>query len=117
MSRDSASLLDILKAGELALEFARGLNREQLEGDRMRQSAILYQIAIIGEATKRLSREFREQHPEVPWDDMAGMRDIIAHQYDRLDLDIVWQVIQRNIPEVLNAIGPLVPVQDPEERP
>jgi len=112
MSRDSASLLDLVRAGQLVLQFAQGLNREQLASDVLRQSAILYQISIMGEATKRLSREFREQHPEVPWDDVAGMRDIIAHQYDRLDLDIVWQVIQRNIPELLDMITPLLPVQD-----
>lgn len=112
MSRDSASLLDIVRAGQLVLQFAHGLNREQLASDVLRQSAILYQISIMGEATKRLSREFREQHPEVPWDDVAGMRDIIAHQYDRLDLDIVWQVIERNIPELLNMITPLLPVQE-----
>lgn len=68
----------------------------------------------MGEATKRLSREFREQHPEVPWDDIAGMRDIVAHQYDRIDLDIVWQVIQRNIPELLNMLVILLPSQDSE---
>ena len=112
MSRDSASLLDIVRAGQLILQFAQGVSREQLESDVMRQSAILYQITIMGEATKRLSREFRAQHTEVPWDDIAGMRDIIAHQYDRLDLNIVWQVIQRNIPELLSMIVPLLPVQD-----
>lgn len=112
MSRDSASLLDIVRAGELILQFAQGVSREQLESDVMRQSAILYQITIMGEATKRLSREFRSQHTEVPWDDIAGMRDIIAHQYDRLDLNIVWQVIQRNIPELLSMIVPLLPTQD-----
>lgn len=69
MSRDSASLLDIVRAGELILQFAQGVSREQLESDVMRQSAILYQITIMGEATKRLSREFRSQHTEVPWDD------------------------------------------------
>ncbi|MBW4545051.1 MAG: DUF86 domain-containing protein [Symplocastrum torsivum CPER-KK1] len=78
MSRDSASLLDIVRAGQLVLQFAQGLNREQLASDVLRQSAILYQISIMGEATKRLSREFREQHLEVPWDDVAGMRDIIS---------------------------------------
>ncbi len=112
MSRDSASLLDIVRAGQLVLQFAQGLSREQLESDVLRQSAILYQISIMGEATKRLSRQFREQHSQVPWDDVAGMRDIIAHQYDRVDLNIVWQVIQRNIPELLNLITPLLPVQD-----
>lgn len=112
MSRDNASLLDIVRAGQLILQFAQGLSREQLESDLRTQSAILYQIAIMGEATKRLSPEFREQHPEAPWDDMAGMRDIVAHQYDRIDLDIVWQVIQRNIPELLSILVPLLPTQD-----
>ncbi|MFB8788819.1 MAG: DUF86 domain-containing protein [Potamolinea sp.] len=112
MSRDSAYLLDIARAGQLVLQFAQEINREQLASDLLRQSAILYQISIMGEATKRLSREFREQHSEVPWDDVAGMRDIIAHQYDRIDLDIVWQVIVRNIPELLDMITPLLPIQD-----
>ena len=112
MSRNSASLLDIVRAGQLILQFAQGVSREQLESDVMRQSAILYQITIMGEATKRLSCEFRSQHTEVPWDDIAGMRDIIAHQYDRLDMNIVWQVIQRNIPDLLIMIVPLLPVQD-----
>ncbi|AFZ18716.1 HepT-like ribonuclease domain-containing protein [Allocoleopsis franciscana] len=112
MSRDSASLIDIVRDGELILQFAQGVSREQLESDVMRQSAILYQITIMGEATKRLSREFRSQHTEVPWDDIAGMRDMIAHQYDRLDMNIVWQVIQRNIPDLLIMIVPLLPVQD-----
>ncbi len=112
MLRDNASLLDIVRAGQLILQFTKGINRNQLESDLLIQSAILYQISIMGEATKRLSREFREQHPEVPWDDMAGMRDVIAHQYDRIDLDIVWQVIQRNIPELLSILVILLPIQD-----
>jgi uncharacterized protein with HEPN domain len=66
----------------------------------------------MGEATKRLSREFREQHPEAPWDDIAGMRDVVSHQYDRIDLDIVWQVIQRNIPDLLSILITLLPTQD-----
>ncbi|MDX2096212.1 MAG: DUF86 domain-containing protein [Leptolyngbyaceae cyanobacterium bins.59] len=112
MSRDNASLLDIVQAGQLILQFAQGLSRDQLASDLRTQSAILYQIAIMGEATKRLSRQFREHHPEVPWDDIAGMRDIVAHQYDRIDLNIVWQVIQRNIPELLNVLVTLLPTQD-----
>jgi uncharacterized protein with HEPN domain len=112
MSRDSASLLDIVTAGQLVLQFAQGFNREELASDVLRQSAILYQISIMGEATKRLSREFRQLHSEVPWDDVSHPRDIIAHQYDLVDLDIVWQVIQRNIPELLDMITPLLPVQE-----
>lgn len=109
MSRDKASLLDIYRAGQRVLEFARGFSRTDLETDTMRLSAILYQIQIVGEATKRLSLEFRERHSEIPWNRAAGMRDIIAHHYDRLDLDIVWIVIQDSIPELLEMIIPLLP--------
>ena len=112
MSRDKAALLDIIQAGQLVLQFAQGLSREQLAADLRSQSAILYQITIMGEATKRLSREFREQYPDVPWDDVAGMRDVIAHQYDRIDLDIIWQVIQRNVPKLLDMLIPLLSIQN-----
>ena len=115
MLRDSASLLDIDRAGQLVVEFSQGMSREGLELDIQKRSAILYQIQIVGEATKRLSREFREQHPELPWDDMAGMRDIIVHQYDRLNFDLIWRAIQQSIPEMLEAIAPLLPI-NPEEK-
>ncbi|MCU0567679.1 MAG: DUF86 domain-containing protein [Oculatellaceae cyanobacterium Prado106] len=112
MPRDETSLLDIYKAGQRVLAFAQELNRADLDIDEMRLSAILYQIQIVGEATKRLSLEFREQHSDIPWNQAAGMRDIIAHQYDRIDPDIVWAVIQRSIPELLEKIIPLLP-QEP----
>ena len=111
MSRDKASLLDIFRAGKLVLEFAKGISRADLETDEMRLSAILYQIGIMGEATKRLSVEFRAQHSHILWSQVAGMRDIIFHQYDRLDLDIVWTVIEQSIPEFLEVITPLIPKQ------
>jgi uncharacterized protein with HEPN domain len=111
MSRDSTSILDVAKAGRQVLQFAEGLSREQLETDLMRQSAILYQIPVIGEATKRLSPSYREQYPDIPWKQMAGMRDFLAHQYDRIDFDTVWEVIQQEIPELLKMIAPLLPEQ------
>lgn len=114
MLRDDASLVDIFKAGQRALNFAQGLSRSGLELEEMRVSAILYQIQIMGEATKRLSQEFREQHPEIPWSRTAGMRDIIAHEYDRIDLDVVWNVIQQSIPELLEMIAPLLPEESAE---
>jgi uncharacterized protein with HEPN domain len=109
MLRDKASILDIFKAGQHVLEFAQGLSRADLETDAMRLSAILYQIQIVGEATKRLSPEFRSQHSDIPWSRAAGMRDMIAHQYDRIDIDIVWTVIQQSIPDFLEMIAPLLP--------
>ena len=65
-------------------------------------------ISIIGEATKRLSDDFRAQHAEVPWKEMAGMRDVIIHDYDEVDLDEVWTVIRENLPQLLADLEPLV---------
>jgi uncharacterized protein with HEPN domain len=109
MLRDEASLLDIHKTGQQVLSFAQGLTQSELQTDAMRISAILYQIMIIGEATKRLSPEFRAQHPEIQWINLAGMRDIVAHQYDRVDFRILWDVSQKGIPELLETLAPLLP--------
>jgi uncharacterized protein with HEPN domain len=109
MLRDSASVLDIFLAGQRVLSFAQGLSRVELETDVMRHSAILYQIEIMGEATKRLSSSYRNEHPEIPWRDIAGMRDIIIHQYDRINFEVVWDVTQDNIPRLLAMIAPLLP--------
>ncbi|MBW4538745.1 MAG: DUF86 domain-containing protein [Myxacorys chilensis ATA2-1-KO14] len=112
MLRDSASLLDIAKAAQLILQFSQGLEKTELAANLEKQSAILYQIVVIGEAVKRLSADFRNQHPAVPWREIAGMRDILTHQYDRVEVDEIWGVIQDDIPQLLSMIEPLLPAQE-----
>ncbi len=104
MYRDEASLLDIVKAARNILGFAQGMGKNDLSADIQTQSAILYQIIVVGEATKRLSSDFRSQHPEVLWKDIAGMRDVVVHQYDRIDIEILWRVIQQDMPELLSSL-------------
>lgn len=109
MLRDKASLQDICNSGKIVLKFAESLNREKLGLDDSNTAGIVLHIMIIGEATKRLSPEFRAQHPDIPWQQMAGMRDIIAHQYDKIDFDLMWDVIKVSIPEMLEKVEPLLP--------
>jgi uncharacterized protein with HEPN domain len=104
MSRDLESLIDIKNATQRIKRYVDGISRLELEANDEKLSAILYQITIIGEATKRLSSEFRTQHPKVPWREMAEMRDVIVHEYDQLDLEVIWDVVSHKLDELLSLI-------------
>ncbi len=109
MPRDNESLIDIERAVRRILRYTDNVSRAELEMNDEKLSAILYQIAVIGEATKRLSEEFRQQHPEIPWRDIAGMRDVLIHKYDQVDFDVIWDVVQNKLPELLTLLEPLLP--------
>ena len=64
------------------------------------QDAVVRQLEIIGEATKRVSKELRSKHPDIPWSDMAGMRDVLLHDYIDVDLGVVWKTASENIPDL-----------------
>jgi uncharacterized protein with HEPN domain len=113
MPRDDESLIDIERAARRVLRYTSGCDRTSLETNDEKVSAILYQITIIGEATKRLSQDFRLKHPEIPWREIAGMRDVIVHEYDQVDLDVVWDVVQNKLPELLTSLQSLLPSEDP----
>ena len=63
----------------------------------MIQDAIIRNLEIIGEATKQISLEFRKQNPEIPWKQMAGIRDVLIHDYMGVDLDIIWVVVEKDL--------------------
>jgi uncharacterized protein with HEPN domain len=104
MPRDPESLIDIITALRRILRYTNGIDRVALETDDEKLSAVLYQITIIGEATKRLSPALRQQHPEIPWREMAGMRDVIVHEYDQLDFEVIWDVVHNKLPELLTLL-------------
>lgn len=109
MPRDNESLIDIERAARRILRYTDKISRAELEMNDEKLSAILYQIAIIGEATKRLSQDFRQQHPEIPWREIAGMRDMLIHKYDQVDFDVIWDVVQSKLPELLTQLEPILP--------
>ena len=102
-------MLDIDRAVRYALAFAEGFSKQEFLEDVKTQSAVVHQLLIIGEATKRLSDEFRTAHPEIPWRYISGMRDHLVHGYDAIDLDEVWNVLVRDLPDLLNQISPHLP--------
>ena len=86
-NRDLQSLLDIEQAARKTIQFKSTHNKETFLADEKTQSAIIFQLLIIGEATKRLSMELRDQHPDVPWSLMTGMQDNLIHEYDGIDTE------------------------------
>ena len=87
---DDQALRDILATIDRALGFPI-LNFETLAETDYLQDALLRCLEVMGEATKRLSADCRARHPEIPWRAMAGLRDVLIHAYDRVDLQEVWQ--------------------------
>ncbi|RFP54104.1 MAG: DUF86 domain-containing protein [Limnothrix sp. CACIAM 69d] len=105
--RDQQVLLDIVRSANKIIEFVQGLDRSSFLADEKTQSAVIFQLLIIGEATKRLSREFREESQQVPWGLMAGMRDKLIHDYDDIDSEEVWKTASHDIPNLLSLIESL----------
>ncbi|NOY98757.1 MAG: DUF86 domain-containing protein [Chloroflexi bacterium] len=109
MSRHNDDIVrkDIINAANLILEFVGGFSKESFVDDWKTRSAVLYQLTVIGEAVKRLSKEFRAQHTHIPWSLIAGMRDHLVHGYDLVDWDEVWQTANKDIPDLLQKIEQL----------
>ncbi len=112
MRSDSATLLDVARAARSIIAFTRGMDRAAFAQDEKTQSAVLYQILILGEAVKRLSSGFRSQHPEISWSLIAGMRDRVIHDYDHVDLERVWFAVERHVPSLLAYVEPLLPAEE-----
>jgi uncharacterized protein with HEPN domain len=105
--KDEALLLDIVAHGRRALRAAK--SREQFLADEIAQSAVAYCISVMGEAAKRVPEEIQKQHPDVPWSDIARMRDLLIHAYHRVNWEIVWDTLTDSIPDTLAKIEKLIP--------
>ena len=92
--RDREALDDILEVLDRAMGFPIP-DFHTLEKTSYLQDALIRCLEVIGEATKRLSPNFRDGHPDVPWRAMAGMRDLLIHAYDRVDLEEVWEAYRQ----------------------
>jgi uncharacterized protein with HEPN domain len=108
-NRDRASLIDIARAARKVLQYKGEMDKAAFLDDDKTQSAIVFQLLIIGEAVKRLSPALRSQQSEIPWSLIARMRDNLIHRYDDIDLDEVWKTSNEDIPTLLTALEPLLP--------
>ena len=99
MNRDRAYLLHIRDAIERIEQYVSH-GHEAFLKEYHWQDGIIRQLEIIGEATKRLSSQFREAHPQIPWQRIAGLRDVLIHDYMGVDLTAVWDIVQNRLPEL-----------------
>ncbi len=109
MPSDDATLLDMLRAARLVVEFRGRLDRQSFQRDLKTQSAILHQLLILGEAAKRLSEEFRLAHSEIPGRRIAGMRDKLIHEYHAVDVEEVWNTVDRDVPGLIVVLERAAP--------
>jgi uncharacterized protein with HEPN domain len=97
-------LQDIVAACESINAFTAGMDFEAFRDDDKTASAVIRKFEVIGEATKQLPEEFRQCHPEIPWKEMAGMRDRLIHFYFGVDHRLVWQTITDRLPQLARQI-------------
>ena len=95
---------DILENMHDASQFIEGMSYEQFAADKKTVNAVLRSIEVIGEAAKNVPEHVRAQYPQVPWKEMAGMRDKVIHSYFGVDREIVWLVVTERVP----ALRPLI---------
>jgi uncharacterized protein with HEPN domain len=104
MSKDNAYLEDILEAAKAIRRFTSGVSREAFKANEEKYEAVSRKFEIIGEASRHLSPATRKRFPEVPWELVTAMRNILIHDYADVDLDIVWDTAERDLPPLIAKI-------------
>ncbi|BAU43413.1 DUF86 domain-containing protein [Leptolyngbya sp. O-77] len=99
---------DVLAAIAEIREFTDNITFDEFQGDRKTIRAVLYNLAIIGEAIRGIPPELEALHPEIPWDDVRGMRNVVIHEYFQVNLSIVWQTIQEDLVSLEASLHQLI---------
>ncbi len=101
-------LEDILEAMNKVERYTKDKDIEEFRSNSMAVDAVLRNLEVIGEASNNLSQEFREDHPDIPWKRMIGLRNVVIHEYFGVDLNIIWRIVTRDIPETKPLIEDLL---------
>ena len=105
MTRSASIVLgDILEAAELLQRYTSGLTYDAFALDIEKQDAVCRRLEIIGEAVRALPREIRDSYPSTPWREISAARDILIHEYFRIDLGLAWEMVQRDVPALADQV-------------
>ena len=105
---DRVSLVDMLIYAEEAIEILGETSLNAMVGDRVMQLALQKLVETVGEAARRVSQQTQEQHPGIAWREIIGMRNRLAHVYDRVDLKVLWDVIVNDLPRLVEQLEEIV---------
>jgi len=102
----------MLDSAKEAVEFAAGKSRKDLDDDRKLSLAIIKSIEIIGEAASKVSEACKAENDNIPWRDIIGMRNRLSHGYFDVNLDIVWETVQTDLPNIIKVLIEIIPKED-----
>mgnify|MGYP001588997624 CR=1 FL=1 len=111
--RDSVRIRHMLDAAREAVAFVQGRPRSDLDHERLLTLGLTRLLEVIGEASRRVSPRGREGHPEIPWLDIGDMRNRLAHGYEDIDLDIIWQVLTNELPPLIRQLEAILSSEEP----
>ncbi len=107
--RDAGYLLDILNAARGARQYLVHHSYETFLSDSQCQDAVIRRLEVIGEASRRISPETRAALADIPWQQMIGIRSVLIHDYDDIDLEIVWDTVMKDLPSLIQCLEHTVP--------
>ena len=109
MQRDPQFLLDMLQSAELIVDYTAQCSKDDFMASSQLQDAVIRRLLIIAEAARRVSEATRQTLPTIAWQEINGMRNRLVHEYDDVNLNIVWDVVQLEIPPLIEGLKSQIP--------
>ncbi len=112
MQRDLQFLLDMLQSAELIMTYTAQCSKAEFVGNVQLQDSVIRRLLVIAEAARRVSETARQNLPKISWQEINGMRNRLVHKYDDVNLDIVWNVVQTEIPTLIEEMKSQIPSEN-----